>query len=66
MNIFIEHPHINGETYLQHMKKAISFASIFLLLTFTSTVHAIFPFLFMTIGSNTVKKLNIRIGRKTI
>jgi len=61
MNIFTEHPHRNGETYFQHMKKALSFAGIFLFLTFTSVTHALLPFLFITTGSDTIKRLHMNM-----
>jgi len=64
MNIFTEHPHRNGETYFKHMKKALSFAGIFLFLTFTSVTHALLPFLFITTGSDTIKRLYINMRER--
>tara|TARA_Y100001938_G_scaffold151167_1_gene246787 strand:- start:7699 stop:7899 length:201 start_codon:yes stop_codon:yes gene_type:complete len=61
MNIFTEHPYRNGETYFQHMKKALSFAGIFLFLTFTSVTHALLPFLFITTGSDMIKRLHMNM-----
>jgi|TARA_R100000479_G_scaffold38737_1_gene17211 hypothetical protein len=65
MNIFTEHPYRNGETYFQHMKKALSFAGIFLFLTFTSVTHALLPFLFITTGSDMIKRLHINMRERT-
>lgn len=64
MNIFTEHPYRNGETYFQHMKKALSFAGTFFLLTLTAVVHAFLPFLFITTGSDTIKRLYINMRER--
>lgn len=56
-NIFTEHPHSIGETYLQHMKFASQFGGNMLLGGLACFAHAIFPFLFQNTGSNILLKM---------
>ena len=57
-NPFTKHPKKVGENYFQHFAKSIFFCFTFLLLAFTSLIHAIFPFLFEYFGSNKIKELH--------
>lgn len=45
MNPFIQHPHEQGVTYLQHMAFALSIATRLLKTVTVFTLHAIFPFI---------------------
>tara|TARA_R100000030_G_scaffold64096_1_gene48780 strand:- start:107 stop:253 length:147 start_codon:yes stop_codon:yes gene_type:complete len=47
------------------MKKALSFAGTFFLLTLGAVVHAFLPFLFVTTGSDTIKRLYINMRERT-
>lgn len=58
---FTEHPASVGETYLEHMGKAGSFARGMILCGFACLVHALFPFLFATTGSRAVATLYDRM-----
>ena len=58
MNIFTEHPNQVSETYLQHMKKALSFSFKLLLMSFQAFLHAILPFLFVTTVSDKIEGMN--------
>ena len=57
MNIFTKHPNSIGESYLQHLRTALGFVCIFMMLTFTSIIHALFPFTFISTGSDMIEKL---------
>ena len=58
MNIFTEHPKQVSETYLQHMKKALTFSFKLLVMSFQALLHAFFPFLFVTTVSDKIKGMN--------
>lgn len=51
-NIFTEHPHSIGETYLQHFIFASRFALGMIIGGLACLLHAIFPFVFKNTGSN--------------
>jgi TRAP-type mannitol/chloroaromatic compound transport system permease large subunit len=57
-NIFTKHPHSIGETYLEHMKKALNTTIKVQLVVFIILTHAIFPFLFEHLGSDEIEKIN--------
>lgn len=61
MKLFTEHPASVGETYLQHMKAAFSFASAMLVGTIYCAVHALFPFLFEKSASKIIDGLHDRM-----
>ena len=58
MNIFTEHPMQVSETYLQHMKKALTFSFKLLLMSCQALLHALMPFLFVTTVSNKIEVMN--------
>ena len=58
MNIFTEHPTQVNETYLQHMKKALTFSFKLLLMSLQALLHAILPFLFVTTVSDKIEAMN--------
>ena len=57
-NPFTKHPHSVGETYLEHMKIALSTAIKIQLVVLIITIHAIFPFLFEKTGGDEIEKIN--------
>ena len=64
-NPFTKHPHSVGETYLEHMKIALSTSIKIQLVVLIIVVHAIFPFLFEHTGSDELNKINKELqGRK--
>ena len=56
-NIFTKHPHSIGETYLEHMNKAIDTAIKIQLVTFILLTHAVFPFIFEHTASDKLYKI---------
>jgi hypothetical protein len=50
-----------NETYFEHMYHALGYALTFALLTVTTLIHAILPFLFVETGSKKISKLNKHI-----
>ena len=59
--LFTEHPDSVGESYLEHMGVALSFAGPLLTAGLAALVHAILPFLCVTTASGTVKRLHARM-----
>ena len=58
---FTEHPASVGETYGEHMVSAWGFAARMALGACACFVHGIFPFLFLTTGSGTIRELYARM-----
>jgi len=58
MNLFNEHPATVGETYLEHLESAVGFGGRMILAGFACLLHGIFPFLFVTTGSRTIRHLH--------
>tara|TARA_B100000945_G_C20231910_1_gene525703 strand:+ start:235 stop:522 length:288 start_codon:yes stop_codon:yes gene_type:complete len=54
---FTKHPYLVDETYFSHMKRSLLFFIKLQLLSFSSFVHALFPFLFEFTMSHGIKKL---------
>jgi hypothetical protein len=64
MNIlrsFSEHPRSVGETYVEHLGSASFFGSRMIVAGCACLLHGLFPFLFVTTGSTTVKHLHERM-----
>lgn len=59
--LFVDHPRSVGETYLEHMAVALSFASAFFVAAFAATLHAVVPGLCQKVGSRTVLTLHHRM-----
>ena len=57
-NPFTKHPHSVGETYLEHMKIALSTAIKIQLVVLIIAIHAIFAFLFEKTGGDEIEKIN--------
>ncbi len=58
---FTEHPASVGETYLEHMGMALSFAGSLALAAAACLMHAILPFAFERTGSRAVERLYRRM-----
>ena len=63
--LFTEHPEAVGESYVEHMRVALSFAGPLLAAGMAALVHAVLPFLCVTTASGTVKRLHARMMNRT-
>ena len=61
--LFVEHPASMGETYLEHMRKALWFASQLFACAVMCLVHAVVPGCFTTSASRRVKDLVLHMQR---
>jgi len=59
--LFTAHPDAVGESYVEHMRVALSFAAPLAVAAGAALVHAFLPFLCETTASRTVKALYARI-----
>ena len=59
--LFHDHPATVGETYLEHLETASFFGSRMIVAGCACMLHGVFPFLFVTTGSKTVKHLHERM-----
>ena len=50
-----------NETYFEHMYHAITYAFTFAVLTITTLIHAILPFLFVETASRKIREINKHI-----
>jgi hypothetical protein len=64
MNLFTDHPRSVGESYLEHMWVALSFAGALGAATLAALVHAVFPFLCKRTASETIVRLHQRMTRR--
>jgi Family of unknown function (DUF6356) len=62
--LFTDHPRSVGESYLEHMRVALSFAAPLATAAAAALVHAFLPFLFVRTASVTVKTLYDRMTRR--
>lgn len=58
LNPFTAHPASVGQTYVQHLRFALAFATRMTLGGLAAAVHALFPFLFITTASRALEELN--------
>lgn len=58
---FTDHPASVNETYFQHMGMAFGFGGRMLLGSLACFVHAFFPWLCLTRGSDTIRQLHHRM-----
>ena len=58
VNPFTKHPHSVGETYFQHMKKAVRYGLRIQIVAIIIFIHALFPFLFEQNGGDEIDKIN--------
>ena len=59
--LFTEHPEAAGESYVEHMRVALSFSGPLLMAGLAALVHAFLPFLCTSTASTTVKQLHARM-----
>ena len=59
---FLDHPTSIGETYAEHQHHAFRFAFSLFRGAFACFIHGIFPALFLTTGSDTVRSLHSRMS----
>ncbi|MDP4021818.1 DUF6356 family protein [Methylobacterium sp. NEAU 140] len=64
--LFTAHPAALGETYTQHMRASLSYAVPLTGAALAAYAHALFPFLFTTTASATVKRLHARMTRRCV
>ena len=55
---FEEHPKKNGMTYVEHLCQALRYCGLSLLATVIFLIHAVFPFILETNGSDIVHGLD--------
>jgi len=58
---FTQHPASVNETYFEHLGSAWSFAFHMIGAGFACWLHGLFPFLFCTTGSSTIRELHERM-----
>jgi len=58
---FTKHPSSIGETYLQHLGKALAYSLKFLSLSICCLTHGVFPFMFEHTASNEIERLNKKL-----
>lgn len=56
-NLFKKHPSSLGETYWQHMLKAVKFSILFGTASVICFIHALFPFLFVNTATGIAKNI---------
>jgi hypothetical protein len=61
VKLFTQHPRTVGETYLEHLSSASHFGSRMIVAGVACFLHGLFPFLFVTTGSKTVRHLHERM-----
>ena len=57
-NLLLKHPNENGLTYLQHFCISFIIAKTFIIASIFALIHAVFPFIFETSSTDTLKYLN--------
>src|SRR5687767_5946408 len=63
-NPFTKHPHEVGESYPEHFGMAARFGVRMIAGGLACFVHAVFPFLCERTGSETVRELNAKLGKR--
>ena len=61
LRAFTDHPASVGETYLEHLGRALGFAARLTLAGIACAIHAVLPFLFVRTGSGAVSELHDRM-----
>ncbi len=64
MNPLTAHLREVGETYPEHLVKAVGFGAAMLAAGFACLVHALFPFLFVTTGSSSIRRLHSQMEKR--
>jgi hypothetical protein len=57
LDFFLKHPKSKGETYLQHLRFALSCSFLLFKISLISLVHGLFPNLFQNTTSDAIKVL---------
>ena len=65
-NKFTEHPHSLGETYTEHLSCALYYGVSMLLTGLAVIIHAFFPFLFVTTGSDLAKEICKDVNKREL
>jgi Family of unknown function (DUF6356) len=63
-SLFIEHPSSVDETYSQHLMSALGFGAKMIVAGVACIVHGLFPAVFVTRGSDTIRSLHERMVSK--
>jgi hypothetical protein len=63
-SLFIEHPSSVEETYSQHLMSALGFGAKMIVAGVACIVHGLFPAVFVTRGSDTIRSLHERMVSK--
>jgi hypothetical protein len=58
---FTAHPASVGESYAEHLARAVCFGTRMVFAGFACLVHGVLPFLFVRTGSRTITELNDRM-----
>ena len=61
MNPLTEHLREVGQTYPEHLVRAMGFGITMLAAGLACLVHALFPFLFVTTGSRCIRRLHSQL-----
>lgn len=61
VKLFSDHPKTVGETYIQHLISASSFAGTLFAASLACVIHAILPFAFEHTGSRLIERLYQRM-----
>ena len=64
IELFRDHPATIGETYWQHLRFAARTGAMMIVGGSACVIHGLFPFLFTTTGSRTIRALAQRIERR--
>jgi len=61
LRAFTDHPASVGESYLQHLARALCFGTRMVFAGIACLIHGVLPFLFQRTGSRAVSELNDRM-----
>ena len=64
LELFRRHPETVGETYWQHLRFAARTGGAMVAGGGACVVHGVLPFLFVTVGSRTIRRLAHRLERR--
>ena len=64
LELFRRHPETVGETYWQHLRFAARTGGAMVAGGGACVIHGVLPFLFVTVGSRTIRRLAHRIERR--
>lgn len=64
LRLFREHPTSVGESYFGHLFQACSFGVRMVCAGIACLLHGLFPFLFVTTGSEAIKALHDEMGAR--